>query len=473
MGWWADRKTRKAAEREQIKREVYANKVQERVEEAVEFSRKPKHKGEAVGKYTGGTWVWKKIIQPIIVGILVGITLLIVGFIIFALFNIGRSGTGGALYTKGTVLMEQTGVGSAILKGIESTFNIVLHPERLMTDYKWESDVEKNVDNKMLGVSVKDFKPTGQQYNSNEMIEAWGTVTATSLDEDMILRINCEMDDYEKEVFVYLPREYENEINPGEQMYTVKKGQTETLTVKCVFPEGYEVNAGLLNKEFEEKIIRLTVKYDFTTNAYLKLYMLNPEKLNYLQSNRWNPFVYYEISDPQLSIGDRTVKSKSTYGPLSIGIGVGYTQPVTTGLFYELGINLNDNGWKGKTVALKGLDLQLNPNFELGQSGDFVATVLPEQDDGYKTYKLKESTLYNVNNRCSVEQLTKKQCKEIEGKFDMFKTSFKINDEIATDQMYYSSIRAKADYVFETSGVSSVTVLEQKALETNKGVSLV
>jgi hypothetical protein len=52
-------------------------------------------------------------------------------------------------------------------------------------------------------------------------------------------------------------------------------------------------------------------------------------------------------------------------------------------------------------------------------------------------------------------------------------TEFKINDEMATDQMYYSSIRAKADYVFETYGLSSVTILKQKALSTSGGTKIV
>src|SRR3989338_4244771 len=228
------------------------------------------------------------------------------------------------------------------------------------------------------------------------------------------------------------------------------------------------------------------VKYEFSSKATHNTYFLNKESADFLLSSGTDPFKYYGIKEPLLK-SDRTVRSKATQGPLTLGIGTFDSQPFSENTPYYFGVSMQNNpDWLGNLKSIKSLKVSIPPNIILGSDSEFLReqiSATPEQqglvsttgcdfvnsgstdDNGFKIYTLSEQKLKEVNRPCDKKSLlntllTEEDCLDIYKNNLRFLCQFMVTEDIPSDNMYYDFIRADSSYVYETKKSVAVDVYQ-------------
>jgi len=230
------------------------------------------------------------------------------------------------------------------------------------------------------------------------------------------------------------------------------------------------------------KQVEIIARFPFTTLASHKTYMLNKEEYERLISINQNPFEYFKISDPQLNY-DRTMKSRTTDGPLQLGISTYQQQPFTEDMAYTIAVGMKDNqGWGiGSMRYLNYLDLKLpDPYFILESDSsypnknlmdDTCAFYFTGEIDNmgvsgirYKVYRLKDEYLSRVNVDCSkdalkdVKDLTTEECIKLYGSQQIFTCDFQIPELPAEEGIFADFFFTEASYIFEVKKSAAINI---------------
>lgn len=378
---------------------------------------------------------------------------------------------------QGAVLAKHAATGVAetfsipVVGPLVATFQKIYLGSELVTNYKFESDVEKNKDNQDLGLKISELKQEGGDVFSNSPIFVRGTIKAQSFDRPIIADVECSLEDYDGRVKLNLP------VSEGEEKIKIYGDVPQTYNVGCYFEDGIDVSEETERIATEKapsiiaKNAKLSVIYDFVTKASHNTYFLRRELSNSFLARGEDPFKYYGIIDPQLK-SDRTVRSKTTVGPINLGIGTYDSQPLSENTPYFLGVSLTNNiAFNGNLKKLKRLEIMLPPNmavpgeteFEGEGTCDFYYTGSLDEN-GFKIYDLKTEKLDEVNKRCNLDDLKNRKItldnciKQLKSSFD-YLCQFKIVEPIYGDSVYVDFIRAEADYVYETSRKTTINII--------------
>ena len=284
------------------------------------------------------------------------------------------------------------------LSGIKMQWNKLLNPSTLNTH---KSVVETNENNKDLGVDIIKFESTrSSDHFEGDPIRGIAVVKAASLsDEDSLINIGCELENYYGETLVTPPS-----ISYFGNGYPIQ------TSVGCSFPDGDKISLPKLRNSLEMKFITTFEGYAIANYDVYLMERNEFERISYSLGE--NPFNYYGISDPHLRPGNVMV-STTTPGPVNLAIGSSSSQPFVGGQGINVGnekyhfqISLTSQD-KGTIKQVKKLTLKVPYEIVLDEDRricDFQFT--GEYDGNYKVYSLTEHAFYNVVNReCDEDKL--------------------------------------------------------------------
>ncbi len=372
----------------------------------------------------------------------------------YAISSIWTEG-GISAYTKDvSVALDNSGAGN-IFDKIKSSFDDLIHPGRATT---YTSIVEQNEDNQQLGVKIVSFSGTPSEYLVNPgdtpPIRATAVIEASSLGTSSFdVAFDCSMNDLSGDMVV----QPENiTFPPGKTVYR--------RTIFCSIPDdGYvSLNAGKLNT----KRIDFDVLFDALAYATYDAYLMRSSIYMAFESEEIDPWIYYLGQRPDnLRLGN-VVVSRTTAGPINLGIGTPNNQPfLDDNSLIPLQVSLTPS-WRGNIKYVKSITLRIPPEIELEENPLFCDFQFTGDYDG--EYKLYELTPYALNEKlnkdCSPEAiagtgLSEASCMEhfksdLQLQCNMYVPPF----DLDMSNFYLAPIVAEADYVFSLERSTNVNI---------------
>ena len=406
-----------------------------------------------------------KIISAIAISFIL-VILILLGIWIF--LNLANTGAGGSVLKHGQVAIQESPLQAGLRKVSPTLYNLVIpgNAGAIFTEYSFESEVVNNKNNRNLGVKVESF----EQYRpvlEGEDIEVLATLKGASLDQETEITVWCYLEDYND---IY----QEGNLIPATLTGTnalgnkaiIPEGDTSTIQASCYFPGGVKIDRAISTKE-----AKLVVLFDFKTKALYEFSYLNNQELASISSQDEDPFeVYPFLPQPRRSI--------TTAGPINLGIGSKFEQPFTDAGTRRFDLSLtNGADWRGHLKLLKGLEVSVPslPEFTMVLEGEqgfpqqsitsrcaFEATGLEE--DGFKTYKLKQALLDRVNQDCDLSAVKDSSLSQLQC-FDIYKEPtygciFAIED-IPPQAGGSDFILANAEYTYQIDSSTTVDITKQ------------
>lgn len=202
-----------------------------------------------------------------------------------------------------------------------------------------------------LGVYIENLQLASDIFYEDEPITVWGALKARTLDPNNPIDINisCSSTIGGTECGT---RRVQGDVNPDPtlQGITYRIFGREYQDLSCEFP------ARTLSSGYRD--IRFTAEFDFTTDAYLKIYFIDQDRSRALARANIDPFTEY-------SIQDRRPIAVYSNGPISIGAGT--SEPLVAlspNRDFRFGITFN-NRWQGKIKRLKTLVIKIPETMDL------------------------------------------------------------------------------------------------------------
>ncbi|MEK6955858.1 MAG: hypothetical protein AABW52_04315, partial [Nanoarchaeota archaeon] len=341
----------------------------------------------------------------------IGILALVIFLVYGGLFRLTQSGEGSSQIKHATVAGEEPlSKFGAFIQGIpvaKDAYNFYFSPQS--TSVSFESEVQSS-SSKKLGVYISDFKDIKRVNNPGDDIEVTGTIKASSLEDEIKLKVFCSMEDYNNEEL--MPAEI---IGAGaDNEVSVFKNEETSINFNCLFPGGIQKDTMKTPKV--TKFVKVAVTYEFGSRATQKVYFLPNNILTSLDRNNVDPFKQYSINDPL--VNNREVKAVSTPGPLNLGVNVG-RQPLTVNSNpYQLFVQLSSNPtFSGNLQKLDSIQLQVpdiqnvvsiafqGENGFKGKASQCDFEYLGPGDNGFKLYQLTDAALARVNRDCNSKSL--------------------------------------------------------------------
>ncbi|HLC58261.1 MAG TPA: hypothetical protein VJI68_00200 [Candidatus Nanoarchaeia archaeon] len=411
-----------------------------------------------------GGWL-KKALFTLIVGLLwAAVFAFVVGAGVFLFYQF-RSGNVESTVEHVNVAGQET-VGNplklAIKQNAPGLYYTFVEPESLQP-YAIDSVVQNNKNNEELGVKIVEFEPQVSFFRPNSEISLRGRIKARGLDQPTKIEVYCQLEEEQM-----IPAELLGTNVIGLNIGTIFKDQTTEFRVNCNFPDGVSTT-----KAIESRTAKLVVIYEFSTVSSQRIWALNRESLQDLQSKGIDPFVQYDKRDP-LKDKDNKIRAEQTPGPINLGLQIDFPQPITTNSRYELlvqiapqsyGVLQELNYLKIKVPAVKDLNLALQGGEALGSGSKCDFTYAGQTDDGYKEYQLVDSKLQETNKVCDKELLreyafTEQACLEF-FKQPLFKCNFiattvpetLLSDLIKAEALY--SVKVEKKLVIDIKGPPS------------------
>ncbi len=360
----------------------------------------------------------------IIVGVVVG---LIFGF------NAWRTGILDDFLTSAKVGVEKTPTGEAATKTGGNLLELIFKPDVYFSKTYGELDAKEEKKEIKYGVFVDNFKSVQGLYQvGDEIILLAEPVRVVSpLDKDISVSFSCNMDGRQGDVDV------KNKIVP--------KGATELFLVSCLFnSDGIEEGV---------KRVELVVESTLFTDASLRLYSLNSERLNELRLQQRNPF---ENIDDSLLASDGIIKSTYSEGPIILAINTPYSQPLTEAISYLMIVNLRSELLsQGYIEQIEQIKLELPENIVLETSSNRCAFESASEN----TYTLEQEAIDKFNKNCKdIKTIGIDECIR-EFKEDVkYLCNFHFTSVGQGLNPEFSVVNARADYIFKKTIPTTVRI---------------
>ena len=409
-------------------------------------------------------------------GILIIVVFLIILLFSFRLF--GQTGYGELTYYAGKEALESSQVGLAAESAWSKFSNFFVNPSAATTEYGFESEVEEYQYAPDIGVKISEFKQLSAPFEG-EPIELQGSITATGIEDNLEVSATCSINEISGNLPMDSPimASLYASISNG---YKAKffKDVPEVIETSCVFPFGIKAEKAINARE-----ARLRVQYEFVTKATQKTYFLRGLELEQLKSTAIDPFEKYGIHEPNLN-ADNTMQSKTTAGPINLGIGTYTSQPFRENQPYPFGVSINQGTLGGYINQLKYLHLMVpsfivlatdseytgqNKNLDM-QVCDFVYTGQVDEY-GFKIYELKPEVMQKINKDCDPLKLNKYSEVTEEECINLYKKSLDARCKFMAISLpnkpglVYNFFRAEVRYIHEI--YTTTTVLVKKLPETS------
>ena len=364
-------------------------------------------------------------------------------------------------YSEITDPILNTGFGNFIKKGL-SALTIPFSEEKqveLIESYSWKSTIDENSIKQDLGVKITSFESNSDVIETErfQKMEAVAEGYASST-EPAEIEFSC------------MTESSEGEVANQNNILFISSYRKESFTIKCVYDkEDFEINE---NKATDAKKILIKASYDFTTEAYIPIYIIKKSILDYKieQGNKgqirfdYNIFEEENVQDEHLNKQDGTVESVYTKGPVKLILRSLYTQPYTeegpfgSGSYYTLDMRIDDDiQWTGNIEKINELDMLVPQEIDIF-SENFEYSM---EEDNFKVYKAKDSLLQELNDVCKptkqskLKELIDEDCWR-RGNM-MASLEFSINNP--SDELSKTFIRAKINYKFSDEKQDTITFL--------------
>lgn len=404
--------------------------------------------------------VIKFILGLVLIGVLIGLVLIGI--------NLYKNSQNGDLTKDPNIAID----GKQEDKGFFWWWDSIQNPKSIT----YTSKIDDSEEYQDVGVSVVSFEPSQSVYLEGNDIRGVATVEAASLsDGNSTMNFNCSLEDYYDSVL----------LQPATYSY-YGNGNKIRKTVSCAF-DGDKV--GLSSQSLNTKSMTFKVNFDFVNEAYYKVYVIRKEAYDDLVSKgQVDIFDYYNVQDSLIKLNGE-VDSKTTPGPVNLGLGTRTSQPFVNGedLIF-LGVTLKPNWNNGNIKYVKDLTLKITPeivldsdpnNCDFEKYGEEIS-----EETGEMLYNLYRLTPYafseKVNIGCTKEELagtgmTEATCmRELKSNVNLqcFFTIPRFPEEgyengEKTDFVLLSPILAKVEYVYELEKKTSVDIRRNPNSDTD------
>jgi hypothetical protein len=339
------------------------------------------------------------------------------------------------------------------LPSLAEVFKTVQDPSRVARTFDWQAEVDKNSENKELGLTFQKFTSIKSTYLPDEPISFIGTVKAASLKDNSKVRFEC------KAVNSKVP----GTIEPSEPV-SLQKDLIKVFSVRCEIPEN---TIKLDGKKIKGETVVLNANYDFKTEAYVEIYTMSEKLLTEEQNNKED--VFNDIINSRLNKQTGEVRSQYTQGPMKILINSGFTQPFTeagpflSDSYYNLGILIEKGNslYQGKLNKVNEVYLYLPKNFELNDKEDQFE-LIESEDEVFNKYRLKQEKINKLNSVCKDVNLLDTECLNYwERGFTIAETKFRIVS-LNKEDIDTNYLRAEVEYEFQAQTSKTVKIVESQ-----------
>jgi len=349
----------------------------------------------------------------IIIQILVFIIIFIIGMV-FLFVVINAVTPGGSPFTDKYIVSPLSKIGlGPILKKIPSTL-MKLPTDKgqaeIIEETKWQAVIDNNAKNKNLGVKISEF------YSEKEIVrvedmgnEEWylraTAIGSFSTTESTTIEFSC--------------------LTPNNQLAKIENTEGEKLIVNAVpnKKENFAINCIYDKDDFEidtnkgsdDQKIKFRILYDFTTESYTPIYIVEKNTINEIKNGlgeynldekEINNIIFKEVDDDGSKLNKNTGEVKPQYGggPLQIIPKVFDIQPLTeegllgAGAHYTLEIRFADsNLWQtGNLEEIEEFYVMTTDEIEIiSEEFEEFST-----EDSYIIYKSKDSFIDKINDKC-------------------------------------------------------------------------
>ncbi|MDO8642940.1 MAG: hypothetical protein Q7R76_05175 [Candidatus Woesearchaeota archaeon] len=230
-------------------------------------------------------------------------------------------------------------------------------------------NVEKSKEEK-VGVYLESMRAAAPQFFEDEPVTVWGILKAKTLQPDKMIHVVTECVAIPLSPVAGLQNRIigdANPENPSSLQLVADVANFEQLDLSCEFPPG------LLQRGSRK--IGFNTTFNFNTDAYLKSYFMDQDRMRSLVRENINPLTQYGITDP-------TPIAIYTNGPVGIGMETTRTEngaliPVTITNLFRLGITI-ENKWEGRIQSVRSVLFRLPAGTHIvADSCDFNVEEVP------------------------------------------------------------------------------------------------
>lgn len=358
-----------------------------------------------------------------------------------------QSGYSQYLYEKGYNALSKVPFFSSLVE----TFKVIQDPSTTVRTYGWQADVDKNSQNKELGLTFQKFTSLKQTYLPGETLSFVGSVKINSLKDNSQVKFTCNA------ITTKIP----GIIRPSEP-FILPKDSTQVFSVRCEIPSDEIKLAG---KKIRAETVVLEATYDFKTDAYVEAYTMSKKLLTEKQDNQEDIFENEDNSRLNKETGE--VRSQYTAGPMRVLINSEYSQPFTEAgpftndPYYSLGILIQkaSSFYQGRLNKINKVYLYMPKNFELSDKEERFELV-ENEDEVFDKYSLKQKEIDSLNSACKNYNFLDLECQNYwERGFIIALTSFRIN-YLNKEDLDKNYIRGEVEYEFKAQTSQVVVIAE-------------
>jgi len=323
----------------------------------------------------------------------------------------------------------------------------------LLQSYSWKSSIDESSKKKDLGVKITKFKTTNDIIETEKVskIEAIAEGYASTT-EPTEIEFSC------------LTKENEfGEVANQNNILHISPDRKEYFTIKCIYnKELFEIDE---SKTTDSKKIKIRSTYDFTTEAYIPIYILQKDILEEKREN--DKDIFKNIQDKNLDKREGISKSTYTKGPIKLILRSLYTQPYTeegpfgSGSSYTLDIKIDDDiQWTGNIERIEDFYLLIPEEISITTENFEYSKI----EDNFQVYRAKDSLINQLHKTCEPKNIFEKISDLIDE--DCWRrgniitnTEFSINNP--PEEISQTFIRAKLKYKFNDEKQDTITFLNE------------
>jgi len=369
-------------------------------------------------------------------------------------------------YDKVTDPLLNTGAGNFLKKGL-NTLTVPFNEEKqieLLQSYTWKSTIDENSKKQDLGLKITSFRARNDIIPDGENVEAVAEGYASTTEPTEI-------------EFLCLTGENKlGEVANQNNILTINPNIKEYFAIKCVYDKGsFELDT---TETSESKKIKIRATYDFTTEAYLPIYILQKDVLDYKREEEnkgpvreeYNIFEDENIFDSNLNKAERTTSSAYTKGPVKLILRSLYTQPYTeegpfeSGSSYTLDIKIDDDmQWTGNIEEIESFEILTSEEVSL-----ITENFEPSRnEENFQVYRATDSLLNQLKERCKPKNIIEGITKYVGIEEECWRsgnmvTSVEFSIDNPSEEIEQTFIRSRLRYKFNDEKQDTITFIHDQ-----------
>lgn len=361
-------------------------------------------------------------------------------------------------YSGGTLQLRTTQVQETLVKTpigpfLRDTLKVIKDPSIPLRTISWQAEVDKNAENKELGLTFGTFRFSQTAYSIKEQksIIFSGNAKIRNLKDKAMVKFTCEASTTKFEG---------NIIKPNEPVILEKDFTTE-IPVTCEIPIE---NIKLKGAKIAGETVIVKADYEFKSLGYVEAYTMSSKLLKEKIINLENPLENEQ--NPRLNKETGITKAEYTPGPMAVIIHIRDKQPFTeagppfsSNVNYDLDLLIEkiSSFYQGRLNKLNNVVLYLPKNFELVDRQDRFEFV---ENENEVFYKMKQEEIKKLNSACQNYGFLDVECQNYwERGFVIATLNFKVNS-LNKEDLDQDFIRAEVEYEFQAQTSQTARIVE-------------